>query len=116
MATSSTEAEYISLATASTELIWINNILKDLNVIINKPIEIFKDNQSCIYSLNKWDQKRLKHLDVKYYFVKDLYQKGVINVLYIPSSQQKADILTKGLTAEQFVKLRSTFGLILYIS
>lgn len=115
IAASSTEAEYVSLATASAELIWIKNILMDLCIDINDPIIIYEDNQSCSYSLSKWDQKRLKHIDVKYHFVKDLHQKHIIDVVYIPFQQQKADILTKGLPAERYAKLRQTLGVMSYM-
>jgi len=54
---------------------------------------------------------RLKHVDVKYNFVRDMYQKGITNINYSPLREQKADILTKGLTFEHFAKNRSILGI-----
>lgn len=110
IALSSTEAEYVSLATACTELIWLKGLLKELNVLVNEPITVYEDNQSCIHVLEKWEHKRLKHVDVKYNFVRDLHNNKIINVRYINTKEQKADILTKGLTTQAFDYLRHLLG------
>jgi hypothetical protein len=111
VALSSTEAEYVALASASTELIWLKRLLEDFGVEFNEPIVVYEDNQSCIHLLKKWEHRRLKHVDVKYNFVRDLVNEGILNVTYIPSKEQKADILTKGLCLIQFVKLRLELGM-----
>jgi hypothetical protein len=56
------------------------------------------------------DPQRLKHVDVKYNFLRDLYQEKKIDVRYIQSEDQKADILTKPLGMNQFDKLRAEIG------
>lgn len=111
VALSSTEAEYVALACAAADLFWLRNVLKDLVVPIEEPITMYEDNQSCIFLLNKWEHKRLKHIDVKYHFVRDLAMKGTIEVKYIPSEEQKADLLTKGLTKTAFERLRVLIGM-----
>ena len=70
VALSSTEAEYVALASASMELTWMQNLLADFGIIIGDPIVIFEDNQSCIHLLNKWEHRRLKHIAVKYNYVR----------------------------------------------
>lgn len=112
VALSSTEAEYVALASAATELVWMRNLLHDLNVKVDGPTVIFEDNQSCIQLLDKWEHCRLKHIDVKYNFVRDLFTKQIIRVKYVPSKEQVADIFTKGLSREQFIKLRKSFGVV----
>jgi len=72
VALSTTEAEYVSLATASAEILWTKQLLADLKINCLGSIPVHEDNQSCIHSLKTWDQKRLKHIDVKYNFVRDL--------------------------------------------
>ena len=54
---------------------------------------------------------RCKHVDIKYHFIRDEARKGTINVQYCRSEDMVADMLTKGLHAEQFVKLREMTGL-----
>lgn len=73
VALSSTEAEYVALASAAQEIIWLKNMLNDFGVDCSAPITIFEDNQSCIHLLSKWEHRRLKHIDVKYNFVRDLF-------------------------------------------
>ncbi|KAJ1520304.1 hypothetical protein ONE63_004503 [Megalurothrips usitatus] len=111
VAQSSCEAEYIALATAVSELLWVRQLLNELGVLISDPITVFEDNTSAIEALKKWDVKRLKHVDVKYNFIKDLYHKNLISVDYIPSADQKADIMTKGLPFVSFSKHRENIGM-----
>lgn len=108
---SSTEAEYVALATAAAELTWLKNLLVDLNINSNIPPTIYEDNQSCIHLLSKWEHKRLKHVDIKYNFVRDLHEKKLIKVVYINTKNQLADILTKSIPKIQFVKLRASIGI-----
>jgi len=75
------------------------------------PTVIFEDNQSCIHLLDKWEHRRLKHIDVKYNFIRELFANKVIDVKYVPSKEQVADIFTKGLTGELFIKLRESLGI-----
>ena len=74
-------------------------------------IPVYEDNQACIHALKSWDVKRLKHIDIKYNFVKDLYHKKVIDISYVPSTEQTADIMTKGLPFDVFVKHRENLGM-----
>ena len=112
VALSSTEAEYIALATGVREILWLRQILNELGISgLDQPIPVFEDNQAVIHALKVWDMKRLKHIDVKYNFVKDLFMKNVINVTYQPTGDQVADMMTKGLSLELFSKHRKGLGM-----
>lgn len=111
VALSTTESEFVALASATSELLWLMNLLKELGIESRKPVTIFEDNQSCIYALGNWEPKRLKHIDVKYNFVKDLCHHNVISVKYVTSEDQKADVLTKGLAIDPFVRHRRNLGM-----
>ncbi|KAH0813995.1 hypothetical protein GEV33_008796 [Tenebrio molitor] len=104
VALSSTEAEYVALACAAAELVWLRNLLRDMHVTYEDSTIMFEDNQSCIHLLSKYEHRRMKHLDVKYHLIRDLAISKIIDVKYIPSNEQRADILTKGLP-------RTTHGL-----
>lgn len=110
VALSTTEAEFVALAVATAEALWLKQLLKELNVSVSS-IKLFEDNQSCISALSSWEVKRLKHMDIKYNFVKDLWRKGLLCVEYLPSSEQKADLMTKGLPADIFNKHRISLGM-----
>lgn len=104
----STEAEYVALAMMATELLWLKNLLRDLGANCKESIKVFEDNQSTIHLLHRWEHKRLKHVDIKYNFIRDLQESNIINVVYVNTKNQIADILTKALPFEQFDKLRTS--------
>lgn len=110
VAVSSTEAEYIALAEAAREGVWLSNLLNDFGHAITQ-FTIFEDNQSTISLTKKWEHKRLKHIDVKYNFIRELVAKKSMIVVYICTKDQIADILTKNLNGEQFMKHRFNLGL-----
>jgi hypothetical protein len=85
-----------------------------MGIDVLEPVIFYEDNQSTIHCLNKWEQKRLKHVDVHYHFAKDLYDKKEIEVLYIPSIYQRADILTKPLCEVEFERKCSLLGVSLF--
>ena len=70
---SSTEAEYIPLAEAATEAIWMTRLLEDLKQTTNTVV-IYEDNQSCIHILQNGCSHniRTKHIDIKHHFVCEL--------------------------------------------
>ncbi|KAM2142505.1 hypothetical protein ACFX1Q_008652 [Malus domestica] len=102
---SSTDAEYKALAHTAADIAWIQNILKDLDVLLDAPPTIHCDNMSVIaLSANPVFHSRIKHLDTDYHFVRERVQQGDLEVLYIPTEEQTADVLTKGLHSPSFVK------------
>ncbi|KAI5330224.1 hypothetical protein L3X38_029622 [Prunus dulcis] len=102
---SSTEAEYRALANASAEVAWIRQILADLHVFLSEPPLLFCDNMSALaLSSNHVFHSRIKHLDVDFRFVRERIQRKDFLVQYIPTDDQVADILTKGLHSPIFVK------------
>lgn len=77
----------------------------------NEPIPFFEDNQSTIKIVSSPKESgRLKHIDVKHFYVRELVEKGCIKIDYVPSKMQQADILTKSLPAPAFRDLRASLG------
>lgn len=111
VALSSTEAEYISLAECCQELLWIKKLLQDFGEAVKNPVQIFEDNQSCIKMLTSHGEKRSKHIDTKFHFVKDLAERNEIRVTYCPTETMLADILTKPLTRVKLEQLREQIGI-----
>ncbi|KAL6433641.1 hypothetical protein ACFW04_006621 [Cataglyphis niger] len=77
----SMEAEFVALTTCATEYLWLRNLMNNLELKI------------------KWEHKRLKYIDIKYNFVKDLLTNKQIEVKYIRTDEQTADTMTKSLKA-----------------
>jgi hypothetical protein len=112
VALSSTEAEYVSLSQAFCEAIWLRNLLEELGVQVDHPVPLYEDNQSCIRIAEEpCDHKRMKHVDIRYNFLREKIQDGHFKVLYVPTTEQAADIFTKGLSRGPFEALRSKIGL-----
>ncbi|CAK9820236.1 Copia protein [Anthophora plagiata] len=98
VALSSTEAEYVALAEASQEGLWIRRLLEDFTGKVQEKTPIYEDNQSCLKLIcNNRFNHRTKHIDTKYHFVKELQVQGIMDYQYCPTEQMTADMLTKPL-------------------
>ena len=76
------------------------------------PIIIFEDNQSAIaMSCNRQFHGHSKHFDIKYHYVRDQVTKGTFKLKYCPTTEMVADLLTKRLPQDQFMKLRKMIRL-----
>jgi hypothetical protein len=108
-AKSSTNAEIIALCDTVEEVVWIKNLLTELEAIKEKPT-ILVDNQPAIDTVkhNKIC-KGNKHIANRYYFVKDNYKQKQIDIKHIATNENIADIMTKPLTKTQFEYLRNKF-------
>lgn len=108
----STEAEYVAAAQASQEVIWLRQLLTDLGQPQLGPTEIYEDNQGCLVLAHmEGVNSRTKHIDVKFHFLRDLQEQGLLELLYCPTEDMTADILTKPLTAERHSRLTKKIGL-----
>lgn len=111
VALSTAEAEYVALSGAAQEAIWLKSLFSDLHFDNQGPMLIYEDNQSAIsLAKNPKNHPKTKHISIKFHFVRDLVVLNQIEVKYCPTSDMLADIFTKGLPAERFVRLRSMLG------
>ena len=93
--------------------IWLNRLLVELQPQKepSKLVTIFEDSQSAIcMAKNSQFHGRSKHIDIKYHFNRDETKKGTIDIQYCRTDNVIADMLTKGLYAERFEKLRDMAG------
>ena len=76
--------------------------------LANEAIDLFEDNQGAIaIAENPISGGRTKHIDVRYHYIRELLKRKVLNIQYMESSNQHADILTKPLGLEAFARHRS---------
>lgn len=110
---STTEAEYIAACLAVKESIWIRKLLHDVGYINDNPTTIYIDNQSAIKLVkNPEFHCRTKHIDVRFHFIREKYDNKEIDVEYICTRDQIADLFTKALPKERFENLSIEIGLL----
>ncbi|GJW60282.1 hypothetical protein Tco_0109617 [Tanacetum coccineum] len=102
---SSAEAEYVVAAGCCAQVLWIKSQLADYDVLYDK-VPIFYDNTSAIaISNNIVLHSRRKHIDIRYHFIRDHILKGDIELHFVPTELQLADIFTKPLAEPSFTRL-----------
>lgn len=101
---SSTEAEYKAIANLTAEMIWIKSLLKELGVYQSKAPRLWCDNLGATYlTSNPMFHARTKHIEVDFHFVREQVARKAMEVRFISSSDQVADILTKPLSRYPFI-------------
>ncbi|KAL8013243.1 putative reverse transcriptase, RNA-dependent DNA polymerase [Plasmopara halstedii] len=111
VALSSAEAEYMALALATQEVIWLRYLLTEIGYKIGSASTIYLDNKSAIsIATNQGYTPRANHIDLRAHFVRDQVEAGNIKLEHVPSAEQLADYLTKPVPTPQLVKLREVEG------
>lgn len=109
---STTESEFIAFAQAAREILWIEMLLRDFGQAIERPIRVYEDNQSCIAQLQDGrGHQRVKHVDVKYKFSRELIASKQLEAIYCETSKMVADMLTKPLNGPLLAKFAKDVGL-----
>ena len=110
---SSTAAEYMSISSAAQESVYLLSLCKSLGLDLGGPVLLHGHNQGAIkLAQNQITHSRSKHIDIRHYFVRDLVERKVIQLEYLPTDENLADILTKALAGPKFIQLRcGLFGL-----
>ncbi|GJR80246.1 retrovirus-related pol polyprotein from transposon TNT 1-94 [Tanacetum coccineum] len=104
------EAEYVAAAECCANILWMKSQLTDYDIIYEK-VPIFCDNTSTIaISNNLVLHSRTKHIDIRYHFIRDHILKGDIELHFIPTQYQLADIFTKPLDEPTFKRLIIELG------
>nr|GEY23530.1 retrovirus-related Pol polyprotein from transposon TNT 1-94 [Tanacetum cinerariifolium] len=110
-ALSTAEAEYVSLSACCTQVIWMRTQLTDYGFHFDK-ILIYCDSKSAIaISCNPVQHSRKKHIVVRYHFIKEHVEKSTIELYFVKTDYQLADIFTKALPTDRFNYLVRRLGM-----
>jgi len=111
VALSSCEAEYIAVATAACQGVWLARLLAELKGEEAATISLKIDNQSAIaLSRNPVFHDQSKHIDIKFHYIRECVEENRVQLQSIGTVEQLADICTKALGRERFCELRSKLG------
>ena len=112
VSTSTAEAEYVAAGACTAQILWMRNQLADYGFDFPN-VPIYCDSQSAIaIANNPVMHSRTKHIDVRYHFIRDHVMKGDIELHFIPTDYQLADIFTKPLDEKRFNFLISELGML----
>ncbi|GJW01590.1 retrovirus-related pol polyprotein from transposon TNT 1-94 [Tanacetum coccineum] len=110
-AMSSAEAEYVALSASCAQVMWMRTQLKDYGFKYNK-IPLYCDSQSAIaISCNPVQHSRTKHIHTRYHFIKEWVENGIIELYFVKTKYQLADMFTKALPEDRFQYLVRRIGM-----
>jgi hypothetical protein len=112
IALSTAEEEYIATGHCCAQLLWMRQTLRDYGYKLSK-VPLLCDNESAIRMAdNPVEHSRTKHIDIRYHFLRGHQQKGDIEIAYVNTQNQLADIFTKPLDEKTFSKLRNELNIL----
>jgi hypothetical protein len=112
VALSTVEAEYIVAGHYCAQLLWMRQTLRNYGYKFSK-VPLLCDNESAIRMAdNPVEHSRTKHIAIRYHFLRDHQHKGDIEIAYINTKDQLADIFTKPLDEKTFTKLRNELNIL----
>ena len=83
-------------------------VFEELGFLVAQPMVITEDNKACqLFADHAGSHSRIKHINVRYHFVRERIQRGSVGIDYVPTSENVADIFTKALAREPFFKFRA---------
>ncbi|GJV46248.1 hypothetical protein Tco_1430784 [Tanacetum coccineum] len=108
---SSAEVEYVALSASCAQVMWMRTQLQDYGFNYNK-IPLYCDSQSAIaISCNRVQHSRTKHIHTRYHFIKEQVENGIIELYFVRTEYQLADMFTKALPEERFQYLVRRIGM-----
>ncbi|KAD4585787.1 hypothetical protein E3N88_23388 [Mikania micrantha] len=108
---STTGAEYVAAASCCSQVLWIQQQMRDYGLnFLTTPIHV--DNEAVIaITKNPVYHSRSKHIDIRFHFIRDCYEKKLIDVVKIHTNEQRADLLTKAFDKQRFEYLLKLNGI-----
>ncbi|CAJ2634633.1 unnamed protein product [Trifolium pratense] len=117
IALSSCEAEYVAGSLAACQANWLQSLLNEMKIIDNITVMLKIDNKSAInLAKNPVSHGKSKYIETRFHFLRDQVNKGKLSLEYCSTDNQQADIMTKAVKRDQFLKLRREIGIVCFDS
>jgi hypothetical protein len=112
VALSTDEAENITVGHCCAQLLWMRQTLRDYGYKLTK-VPLLCNNESAIRMAdNPVEHSRTKHIAIRYHSLRDHQQRGDIEIAYVSTKEQLADIFTKPLDEKTFTNLRHELNIL----
>ncbi len=112
MARSTAKVEFRSMASGLCEVMWLKILLTELQLYDRTPPQLYCDNQATINMVNNpVHHDRTKHVGIDRHLIREKLEDGTLQISFIKSGDQLADVLTKGVNVVLFNKLCNKMGL-----
>nr|GEX78533.1 hypothetical protein [Tanacetum cinerariifolium] len=110
-AISTTEVEYIAMSGCCAQILWMRSQLTDYGFDFNK-ISLYCNNRSAIaLCCNNVHHSRSKHIDIHHHFIQEQVERGVVELYFVSTDYQLADIFTKALPRQRFEFILPRLGM-----
>ncbi|KAJ1601998.1 hypothetical protein NDA14_000512 [Ustilago hordei] len=104
---STVEAEFIAAMEATCEVLFLKQLLRSIGIATGTPT-VYSDNTGCIQvSKDPAQHWKLKHIDTKYHFIRNNVQEGRVQIKYVDTTRNLADVLTKPIGRQAMQQARS---------
>ena len=101
----------MAAAAAAMHAVWLSRLIADIQGTETKSVKLQVDNKSAItLSKNLVHHDHSKHIDLRYHFIRDCVETSKIDIEYVGTEDQLADVLTKSLGRVQFMELKKRIG------
>ncbi|GJX74463.1 hypothetical protein Tco_0313058 [Tanacetum coccineum] len=110
-AISSTKAEYIALSGCYAQILWMRSELTNYGFTFNEIPLYYYIKSAIALCYNNVQHSRAKHIDVRYHFIKEQVENGIVELYFVRAEYQLANIFTKPLLRERFNFLMEKLGM-----
>jgi len=101
----------MALSNTCHQLVWIQNLFGELHINLQS-IPLWGDNQGSIFiASNAVQEKWTKHIDIHYHYIREVVESGKVKLYFVETAENYADIFTKNLSRDKYLKCRSTLGI-----
>ena len=106
VALSTVEAEYVAMSRCAQQMVWMHSWLAEVGVKYSSPGLLKADNRGAIaLTKNTKDHSKVKHIDIRHHYIRELLRSGVIAIEQVPSEDNLADLFTKPIPHDQHHRL-----------
>jgi len=112
-ALSSCKAETVSETKAATSIVWLRGLLDELGFAQTEPTVLQQDHRGAIaFASSEINHSKMKHIALREHYLRELVRNGIVKPMFVPTSENIADIFTKSLGRQSFIAARDKLNLV----